>query len=46
MLLTRRTVLEMAALGAAGGLASAADPPFTLPKLPYAYDALEPSTSC
>ena len=23
-------------------MASAADPPFTLPKLPYAYDALEP----
>jgi Fe-Mn family superoxide dismutase len=34
--------MEMAALAAAGGLAQAAETPFSLPKLPYAYDALEP----
>ena len=42
-MITRRTLLEMATLAAALPAASnAADPPFTLPKLPYAYDALEP----
>ena len=41
--MTRRTLLELAAFGtAAAAGASAAEPPFTLPKLPYAYDALEP----
>ena len=40
--MTRRTLLELAALGAAASVASAAEPPFALPKLPYAYDALEP----
>ena len=40
--MTRRTLLELAALGAAARAVEAADPPFTLPKLPYAYDALEP----
>ena len=43
--MTRRTLLEIATLGTAAvavSPASAADPPFTLPKLPYAYDALEP----
>ena len=32
----------MAALSAAATAIDAAEPPFTLPKLPYAYDALEP----
>jgi Fe-Mn family superoxide dismutase len=32
----------MAAIGATAGIVSAADGPYTLPKLPYAYDALEP----
>jgi Fe-Mn family superoxide dismutase len=52
-MMTRRDVLELAAAGTAVSLtpslnsaaiagASPADPPFTLPKLPYAYDALEP----
>jgi Fe-Mn family superoxide dismutase len=42
-MITRRSLLELAALGAvAGATASAADAPYTLPKLPYAYDALEP----
>ena len=52
-MMTRRDVLELAAAGTAASLAAAAspaanlvaspaDPPFTLPKLPYAYDALEP----
>jgi superoxide dismutase, Fe-Mn family len=42
-MITRRSLLQAAALGsAAAAIASAADPPFTLPKLPYAYDALEP----
>ena len=41
-MITRRTLLEMAAGGAAAWVASAAEPQFTLPKLPYAYDALEP----
>jgi len=40
--MTRRTLLEMAAFSAAATTVSAAEPPFTLPKLPYAYDALEP----
>jgi len=40
--MTRRTLLELAALGAAANVAEAAEPPFTLPKLPFAYDALEP----
>ena len=41
-MITRRTLLELAAAGAAASAVSAAEPPFTLPKLPYAYDALEP----
>jgi Fe-Mn family superoxide dismutase len=42
-MMTRRSVLGLAALGGAAAIASpAADPPFTLPELPYAYDALEP----
>ena len=42
-MMTRRSLLELATLGAAGAAAGfSADPPFTLPKLPYAYDALEP----
>jgi len=40
--MTRRTLMEMAAFTAAATAVSAAEPPFTLPKLPYAYDALEP----
>ena len=40
--MTRRTLLELAAFSAAANSVQAADPPFTLPKLPYAYDALEP----
>jgi Fe-Mn family superoxide dismutase len=40
--MTRRTLLELAAFGTAAAAASAAEPPFTLPKLPYALDALEP----
>jgi Fe-Mn family superoxide dismutase len=40
--MTRRTLLELAAFGTAAAAASAAEPPFTLPKLPYAFDALEP----
>lgn len=39
--MTRRTVLTGVAL-ATTEMAFAADPPFSLPKLPYAYDALEP----
>lgn len=42
-MMTRRTLLELATLStAAAAAASAAEPPFTLPPLPYAYDALEP----
>ncbi|SPE40764.1 superoxide dismutase, Mn [Candidatus Sulfopaludibacter sp. SbA3] len=41
-MMTRRTLLELAALSAASPAAQAAEPPFVLPKLPYAYDALEP----
>jgi len=40
--MTRRTLMEMAALSAFSATVDAAEPPFTLPKLPYAYDALEP----
>jgi len=40
--MTRRTLMEMAALSAFSAAVDAAEPPFTLPKLPYAYDALEP----
>ena len=41
--MTRRSLLELAALSpVATALASAAEAPFTLPNLPYAYDALEP----
>jgi len=41
--MTRRSLLELAALSpVAAALASAAEAPFTLPNLPYAYDALEP----
>jgi len=42
-MMTRRRVLEMTeALGAASIAVEGAEPPFSLPKLPYAYDALEP----
>lgn len=53
-MMTRRDVLELAAAGTAASLVSSmtasglanaqtmAAGPFTLPKLPYAYDALEP----
>ena len=41
-MMTRRTILELATLSAAAAAMQAAEPPFTLPKLPYAYDALEP----
>jgi Fe-Mn family superoxide dismutase len=41
-MLTRRSLLELAAVSAAAAAVPPADPPFTLPKLPYAYDALEP----
>ena len=41
-MISRRSLLELAALGAVGSIASADEPPFTLPKLPYAYNALEP----
>jgi len=42
--MTRRTALELVAMGAATAAiqGAPADPPFKLPKLPYAYDALEP----
>ena len=41
--MTRRQLLGVAALGCgAGRQAGAAPPPFSLPKLPYAFDALEP----
>ncbi len=41
--MTRRTLLGAAAAGAAAVATGwSADAPFTLPKLPYAYDALEP----
>ncbi len=40
--MTRRTVLHWAAVGASARMLAADDDPFTLPKLPYAYDALEP----
>lgn len=41
-MISRRSLLELAALGAVGAIASADEPPFSLPGLPYAYDALEP----
>jgi Fe-Mn family superoxide dismutase len=41
-MMARRSLLELAALGTAATVPRAADPPFALPKLPYAYDALEP----
>ena len=41
-MIARRTLLEAAVLGTAAAATSAAEPPFTLPKLPYAFDALEP----
>ncbi len=41
--MTRRSMLQLAAIGAAAGFkAWGADTPYTLPNLPYAYDALEP----
>jgi len=41
--MTRRHLLEIAAIGgAAAALAQPQPPAFTLPKLPYAFDALEP----
>jgi len=41
-MLTRRALLELATVGAAAAAVPPSNPPFTLPKLPYAYDALEP----
>ena len=46
-MITRRSLLEMTAFGTAAAMVSAAESPaaespYTLPKLPYAYDALEP----
>ena len=41
-MITRRRLLELATLSAAAAAARAAGTPFVLPKLPYAYDALEP----
>ena len=41
-MMTRRSLLELAAAGAAATVVCAAEPPFALPKLPYSYDALEP----
>ncbi len=40
--MTRRELIQFAALGAITGSLKAAGAPFTLPPLPYAYDALEP----
>ncbi|HTU45396.1 MAG TPA: superoxide dismutase [Bryobacteraceae bacterium] len=40
--MTRRTLLRSAAFGAAAAGVRAAELPFQLPRLPYAYDALEP----
>ena len=41
--MTRRQLLEIAAIGGtASALAQTPAPTFTLPKLPYAFDALEP----
>src|ERR1039458_1706948 len=36
-MLTRRALLELATVGAAAAAVPPANPPFTLPKLPYAY---------
>jgi len=38
----RRTLLKLAAFSAVANTVKADEPRFTLPKLPYAYDALEP----
>ncbi len=40
--MTRRDLLQMAAIGLAARPLAAAGAPFSLPALPYAYDALEP----
>ncbi|MGD1072520.1 MAG: superoxide dismutase [Bryobacteraceae bacterium] len=40
--MTRRDLIQLAALGVLVRPLKAADAPFTLPALPYAYDALEP----
>ena len=40
--MTRRDLIQLAALGVLVRPMTAADAPFTLPALPYAYDALEP----
>jgi Fe-Mn family superoxide dismutase len=40
--MTRRNVLKLAAAATTAAAARAAELPFSLPKLPYAYDALEP----
>ncbi len=40
--MTRRDLMKIAALGAIARPLAAAGAPFTLPALPYAYDALEP----
>jgi hypothetical protein len=40
-MITRRTLLELATLSAVAAAAPAAEPPFELPKLPYAFDALD-----
>jgi len=41
-MMSRRSLLQAAALGTVGTVCQAADPPFALPKLPYPDDALEP----
>ena len=41
-MMTRRCLIQAAALGSVGAVCRAADPPFTLPKLPFSFDALEP----
>ena len=40
--MTRRSLLEIVAIGATAGIVTGAGNPYTLPTLPCAYDALEP----
>jgi Fe-Mn family superoxide dismutase len=40
--MTRRSLLEIVAIGATAGIVTGAGSPYTLPTLPCAYDALEP----
>ena len=40
--MTRRTLLKGTIMATAGAAYATADAPFSLPKLPYGYDALEP----